>query len=172
MPINKLVKQGDCFDSLNTPDSLIVHGCNAQGAFGRGFAGQVRAKNPEALFAYLHAYHNGGLMLGEIYHAKVPHKDNVWLLNGITQEFYGGDRKLYVSYDAIQKVMRNVREFCRVHRIQNINMPKIGADLGGGDWKIIEKIIDEELGVDAWGNPSNSSSLPVDFTYTIWEWKP
>ncbi len=171
MPINKIVKDGDVFSSRNTPNSLIVHGCNAQGAYGSGVAGQMCRLAPEARFAYLREAKNG-LSLGQIIPAKKPHSDNIWVINGITQEFYGTNKNVcYASMLAIRDVMIKTLEFARIHRITEIHMPLIGAGLANGDWTIIEGIIDSVLGIETAGNPSNSSSLPLDVTYTIWHYK-
>ncbi len=68
--------------------------------------------------------------------------------NAITQDYYAnksGDPGLFVDYQAIRDAMINVAAYCRHNAFMDISMPKIGAGLGGGDWTVIEKIIDAEL---------------------------
>ncbi len=64
---------------------------------------------------------------------------NKVILNCITQEFYGKDNKRYVSYDAVDECMQELNIY------EEIAMPKIGAGLGGGDWSVIEAIINHRL---------------------------
>lgn len=127
---------------LDTPDSFIVHGCNAQGVMGSGVAKAIRDKYPAAYEDYKSAIANhpyGEKLLGKVY-ACVMSDDKV-ILNAITQEFYGKDGKKYVSYDAIDEAMGRVAKFTK----KPISMPKIGAGLGGGSWRIIEAIIEARL---------------------------
>lgn len=129
----------------------VLHGCNASGfAFASGFAGQVRAKYPFAYEAYTAAHRTAPLQLGEVIMAL---RGDVLIFNGITQLRYGpkGTGK-YVSDEAIAGVIRNVDRLAAASQrgdlqldaigpITSVAMPKIGSDLGGGDWTVIEAII-------------------------------
>jgi O-acetyl-ADP-ribose deacetylase (regulator of RNase III) len=137
-------------DLLASPEPLIVHGCNAKGAYASGFAGAVRKKHAFAYDAYMETYKEIGLKLGTINWAE---DDNLIIGNAITQANYGRDGKLYVSYDAIRSVMRIINAAategipygrCR-HGYDRVAMPKIGSSLAGGDWSVIAAIIEEEL---------------------------
>jgi len=74
------------------------------------------------------------------------------VVNSYTQYRYGrnhadGD-KTPVDYDAIRLCMRKINH---IFKGKTIGLPMIGAGLAGGDWKIIEKIIEEELNaMDVW----------------------
>ena len=53
-------------DLLNSPDRIIVHGCNAQGVMGAGVAKAIRTKYPEAYSNYFYMNKNNSNMLQDI----------------------------------------------------------------------------------------------------------
>lgn len=120
-------------DLFTTNALIILHGCNAQGVMGSGVAKIVREKYPESYKFYVESKKD--LKLGDIY---VWHEKGKTIVHGITQEFYGRDSTKYVSYDAIDEVMKRVEE---TFPNQVVAMPQIGAGLGGGNWPVIEAII-------------------------------
>ena len=135
--------KGNAFD---TPAKYILHGCNAQGAMGSGFAAGVAALYPEARQAYLDRHAKDPLKVGEI--IPVDCGRHV-IINGITQEFYGRDPDfVYVSYDGVADVIRAVNDMVKVspetiQPIPRVAMPKIGAGLANGTWEVIAKLIEE-----------------------------
>lgn len=138
--------EGDLF-TTNIP--LIVHGCNAQGVMGSGVAKIIRERFPRAYEKYREAYTKGTLELGSI--IAVPCYDvknsnvPVAIVNAITQEFYGRDGKRYVSYDAVAESMSKINRMAEEYEFKAVAMPRIGAGLGGGNWNVIEAIIESEL---------------------------
>ena len=135
--------KGDVFDSFLYPNSMVVHGCNAQGVMGSGVARVVRNNFPAAYYEYLRHHEEHGLKLGEVINVMVlPCR---YVANAITQKFYGGDGKRYVSYQAIDEAFAVVRKLAQELEIETINYPMIGAGLGGGDWNEIASIIDAQL---------------------------
>ena len=138
-----IINPGNVFDAFLYPNSVVVHGCNAQGVMGSGVAKVVRNDFPGAYYEYIRRHEEFGLTLGEI--IPVPVLPGRWIINAITQEFYGRDGKRYVSYDAIRNSFDRVAEFAEANNIETINYPKIGAGLGGGNWDHIAEIIDEAL---------------------------
>lgn len=137
-------------DVTKAPEKIILQGCNAQGKMNSGVAKAIRNKWPEVFAAYNFEADTNGLVLGEIYPVftfptKLSEKRKI-IVNGITQRFYGRDPKTrYVDYEAIQTVCNATRIMMDDYMISTIAMPKIGAGLGNGDWKIIEDIINQEL---------------------------
>jgi Predicted phosphatase homologous to the C-terminal domain of histone macroH2A1 len=139
--------EGDIFTSKA---QVIIHGCNTRGKFGKGFAFAIRQHHPEAHQAYEDAYRTTGLMLGSI----------VWAQSGtrvvgncITQPTYGNDGKLHLSYDALRECLASVNRAgvdgvpgtSVANGFSKVWLPMIGADLGGGDWEKISRIIDDEM---------------------------
>lgn len=131
-------------------DRLILHGCNALGAFGSGFAGVLKKEHPAAYDAYMDAHREGRLILGSVIWAESA---GTAIGNCITQPTYGRDGKRHVSYEALRSCMRQVRFAADMgipgtdfeEGFSRVAMPLIGADLGGGDWSVISRIVDEEL---------------------------
>jgi len=131
-------------------DRLILHGCNARGAFGSGFAGVLKKRHPAAHDAYMDAHRQGRLILGSVIWAE---SEGMAIGNCITQPTYGRDGKRHVSYEALRSCMRQVRVAADLgvpgtdfeEGFSRVAMPLIGADLGGGDWNVISRIVEEEL---------------------------
>jgi O-acetyl-ADP-ribose deacetylase (regulator of RNase III) len=137
-------------DILNIESGIIVHGCNNCGVMRSGLAKQVRYKYPEAYDEYLRMFQGDGLKidLGEISHIQIT-KYKI-IVNAITQDGFGYDGKKYVSYDAIELSFSHVVELAskiedEYGKKLDIVFPKIGCGLGGGNWNIVEKIIDETV---------------------------
>lgn len=125
-------------DLFQTEVSTIVHGCNAQGVMGSGVAKIVRERYYKAYKRYL-AYYQSGLM--EVGDCIAVTTNGKTIINAVTQEYYGRDGNRYVSYDAVAEVMKVINR----SKIEEVAMPMIGAGLGGGDWNVIEAIIQSEL---------------------------
>ena len=137
---------------LDAPERFIIHGCNAQGAMGSGVARVLFERYPAVRECYLHTFqHYQGSnepFLGSLHFVwGHPHT----IINGITQEFYGKDGKLYASYEAIEQVFttlnahaaeRNADDGSNYGPMTAVAMPLIGAGLAGGSWKTISEIIE------------------------------
>jgi O-acetyl-ADP-ribose deacetylase (regulator of RNase III) len=137
MAANIVYKQGDM---LLGPEYFIAHGCNAQGKMGSGVAKAVRAKYPIAYEEYYQAWARHQLTLGNVI---VAHAKDRCIFNIITQTFYGRDPNVvYVDYDAIRDGILFINDFMRNYAHPSVAFPRIGASLGGGDWKVISSIIE------------------------------
>lgn len=131
-------------DLLLTPYDYILHGCNAQGVMGSGVALAIRNKYPKAFKDYEDHFKEVGLNLGDAICSKQD--DGKVIINAITQDYYGRNGSKYVSYDAIDKVTKDINQYFRSpfpRQTGSVAMPMIGAGLGGGDWYIISAIIEK-----------------------------
>lgn len=136
--------QGDVTEATQL---IIGHGCNAQGKMNSGVAKAIRTKFPAAYRAYKEAHDRGDLEVGSNVVAVEGEFDSDQykiVFNMITQEYYGHDGKQYCDYDAIRSCLKYLNELAEALGETEIALPKIGAGLGGGDWNIISKIIEEE----------------------------
>lgn len=126
-------------DLLGATQKVIVHGCNNRGVMGSGVAAQIRAKWPNVYEVYALKHRVFGLELGDI--IPVATLDGKIVVNAVTQDGFGRDGQRYVDYAAIERCFETIND--RVHgwEVNEVAMPRIGAGLGGGDWKIIEEII-------------------------------
>ena len=141
-------------DLLSVKEGIIVHGCNSHGIMGAGVALAIKTKYPAAY--YMSGYRlSEERKLGEIYWWD---NEPLYIANAITQKDFGRDGNRYVNYSAIAKAFYEVFEFAKhkMHKkILDVHFPMIGAGLGGGDWEIIEQIIndcdpDNEINKTCW----------------------
>lgn len=124
---------------LDTDIKVIVHGCNAQGVMGAGIAKQIALKFPNAYKVYRKAYLENTLDLGSVHWADCT---SHIIGNAITQEYYGRG-SIQVQYIHIKEAMFEVEQVLSVEGYDKVALPKIGAGLGGGNWSIIENIIEK-----------------------------
>jgi O-acetyl-ADP-ribose deacetylase (regulator of RNase III) len=128
-------------DLLGATQKVIAHGCNAQGVMGSGVAKSIREKWPNVYEVYNLKHRVFGLQLGDI--IPVATLDGKTVVNCITQEFYGRDGKRYVDYDAIRTCMEKINNRAESWEVAEVAIPMLGAGLGGGEWDIIEDIIEK-----------------------------
>jgi len=132
----KYVK-GDLFD---TDADIIAHGCNCQGVMGSGVALLVRNKYPKAYHRYQDKYDEDGWELGEVQF--VLQHDGKYIANCATQDKFLPRGYVHADYKAIKECLSKVKLFAKEKGL-SISIPKIGAGLAGGDWVIIEGILNE-----------------------------
>jgi len=128
---------------LDTKCRIIGHGVNCKGVFGSGVAKSIADVYPEVRKKYLLRYNRGGWKLGEVQIVEIP-ASNMWFVNMATQESYGREpNKVYVDYPSVGICLNKLLSFAEGNGLDCVAIPKIGCGLAGGDWKIVEKIIQE-----------------------------
>lgn len=163
-------KKGNLFDNLNpNKKSVILHIVNDGGAMGSGFAKVAYEKYPAVREDYIEWYDEGAyrskidgewcaFKLGQIQPVRID--DKLTIVNMIAQSKAGGHTfKLFnkeihlppVRYDSLRECLYRVAT--AIDKSGNlakmdIVAPKFGAGLAGGDWSVIEKIINEVFGDD------------------------
>ena len=143
--------KGDATKPQGDGPKLIIHCCNTIGAWGAGFVMAVsrRWRRPEA--SYYDWWHkvDGPLPLGWIQPVKIVGED-LWVVNMIGQEGVGmtcgctGEMQPPIRYEAIRTCLWKVAQYAK-EKGATIHAPRFGAGLAGGDWTVIEKLIEEEL---------------------------
>lgn len=129
-----LVKQSNEFD-------VIAHGCNCFCAMGSGIAPQIKNKFPEAYAVDCATTKGDKNKLGTITHTVVQDKPIV--VNIYSQYGYGRQHgEMNLDYKALQLGLLAMKE---KFSGKTFGLPKIGAGLAGGDWAVIERIIEEEM---------------------------
>lgn len=127
-----LIRDGENFD-------VIGHGCNCFGTMGAGIAKDVKRIHPGAYKVDLETMYGSKNKLGTYSEFDTG---KFVILNLYTQYKYTRT-DVDADYDAIRSCMERIRVN---YGGMKIGLPLIGAGLAGGDWKIIEKIIEDELG--------------------------
>jgi len=139
------IHQGDLLASDCT---IIGHQANCFANMGAGIAKQIARQYPEARLADEQFPIPAGSKerLGQVSYAW--HKDKRVIFN-LYGQFRFGKGKRFTEYDALQSAL--VRMLERVEDIEKKNiipikvgLPyKIGCGLAGGEWKIVQSIIEE-----------------------------
>lgn len=135
MPI--VYKTGDLFKS---DEKVLAHGCNCVGGFGSGIAKLMDMNYPETKKHYYKKFYGEGWKLGDIQIVEIPNQK--YVINCATQYKYAPRNVCHADYPAIKETMEKVYHFVKQNNY-TVAIPKIGAGLAGGDWTIIEKIINE-----------------------------
>jgi len=138
---------------------LIVHGANCQNTFGAGIALQIKNRYPEAYLADQMTQAGDEDKLGKFTQAYIsgfrPQKErpfnsldmayNFTIINAYTQYGFLPRNVVHVDYDAVENVFKQIKLLYAMNPQApcRIGIPMIGAGLAGGDWKVIEEIIDK-----------------------------
>lgn len=126
---------------LQMERGILVHGCNAQGVMGSGIAAQIRFRYPSVFEDYHGVYEKEGLKVGDVVFTEIDPAMGFYVANAITQEYYGGDGKKYVSYRGVYEAFKKIFVEARDRGI-DVHYPQVGAGLAGGDWATIQSCID------------------------------
>lgn len=128
---------------LNQEFDVFAHGANCQKTMGHGVAKVVRDKIPELNEADQKTRNN---FLGH-FSSWVRPGYNQLAANLYTQFYYGTDKRNF-NYGAFCSALTRL-SLSTSMQIPDIDkdsltlgIPKIGAGLGGGDWEIIEEIVE------------------------------
>ncbi len=135
---------------------LIVHGCNCLCAMGKGIALDIKNQFPEAYAADRATVRGDRTKLGT-YSKAVIERPNVTftIVNAYTQfsylrsknstfDYRGKPDTVNADYEAIDQVFARIAQDFPAHL--RIGYPLIGAGLAGGDWTLIEPMIERHLG--------------------------
>ena len=146
----KTVK-GNLIDMAFAGDfDIIIQGCNCQCRMKSGIAKEIAERIPEAVEADNRTVTGDPSKLGNFSVAYVDHAGGCptfFVVNAYTQVYWGTD-SVKVDYPAVMKVFKELAR--NIWALPNgdsvkIGYPKIGCGLAGGSWKMISKIVDEEL---------------------------
>ncbi len=129
---------------------VIVHGCNCFHTFGAGIALQIKKKYPEAYIAdcentviadwtKLGTYTE---ITTQFFVPELEKEHALTIINAYTQYKFCSEDSRHVDYEAIANVFALIKHNFPSKRI---GYPMIGAGLAGGNWKIIEMIINDEM---------------------------
>lgn len=136
---------GDATQPHGHGPKILVHVCNDLGAWGRGFVLALSRRYPEPEAAYRHWISTRAMPfhLGAVQFVRV--RPDLQVANLIGQR---GVRRIGgrppVRYSAIRAGLERVRTEAQAQGA-SVHMPRLGAGLAGGDWRVIEQIIREEL---------------------------
>lgn len=111
---------------------------------GSGIAKEIRKRYPKAYELDCQTKRGDEKKLGQFTCALQNSKQNKTIFNLYSQYKYGRDGKQYTDYQAMETGLIAIRDFLIKMNMQDqvIGIPYLmGCGLGGGDWKVVEKII-------------------------------
>lgn len=138
---------GDATDPIIRP-AIIMHVCNDIGGWGRGFVLALSKKwlKPEVKYRSLPSH----TRLGSVQF--VPVEDGIVVANMIAQHgIYrcSGCEHPPIRYDALATCLESVLRYPMIGDEGpppdgwTIHAPRLGAGLAGGDWRVIEALIEK-----------------------------
>lgn len=141
--------EGDASIPINK-DSMIIHIVNNLGYWGKGFVLSLSAQYPMAKKLYKDWCK--GLIatpftLGKNQFIQVDNQERIFVVNMLAQDGVkkgNYSQKPNVDYKSLEDCLIDISRFAMKNRL-TIQMPKIGAGLSGGEWSIIENIINRTL---------------------------
>jgi len=144
MPINFLTG-----DLLKSEDAVIAHCCNCFCVMGAGVAKAIKNKYPQVYAADTATEKGAERKLGSFSKASISNKNNVVTVYNLYGQYYYGfssDGKPPIHYNALRLSLRNMAVDLKTNQYDGaISLPRLGAGLAGGNWRTIQKIIEEEL---------------------------
>lgn len=131
--------EGDLISlALKGKFDVIAHGCNCFCTQGAGIALQIKTTFPEVYQADLKTNKGDVFKLGEF--SKYHYKNiKLTVYNLYTQYNPGAN----AEYTAVALALRNMAESLKGD--EEIGLPLIGCGIGGLDYKLVKKIIEQEL---------------------------
>jgi len=128
-------------DILTVDSGIIVHQVNTLGVMGAGLARDIRNKWPVVYRVYL--AHKDISSLGKAQMIKID--KNLYVCNVFAQDRVG--KGFNTRYWALERGFQHLMNYITQNNIKlTVYVPyKIGCGLGGGDWNIVSKIIDQQL---------------------------
>lgn len=145
MPTNQIIG-----NILDTDCDIVVHQVNGLGVMGAGLAKQIAERYPHVERAYKRFVHAMNRtpedLLGECFFAGAS--DTLRIANVFGQARIGRDKR-QTDYDALKTALHVVARVA-IRNNQSVAIPyKLGCGLAGGDWDVVEPMIDEVFaGVD------------------------
>jgi O-acetyl-ADP-ribose deacetylase (regulator of RNase III) len=141
-PFNTL--RGDASEPFGAEPKLLLQVVNDQASvWGGGFAKQSRKKWPQAQSRFREWVLEGRqLRLGNIHSVSV--RDDLTLVSLIAQHGFKPSAGPRLRYAALFSALEKVASLA-IAKGATVHMPRIGTGEAGGDWKIIEGIVQETL---------------------------
>lgn len=164
-PLRIRYLRGDATEPRGTGWRIIAQIVNDKTPnWGGGFAKYVKQKWPPVQrdFREWALLSRDNLSLGNFHLSKIS--NDLSIMHMIAQHGYGPSTKPRIRYAALKACLDELAETALKHRA-TVHMPRIGSGQAGGNWGIIQELIDEALvlhGIDVTVYDLPSSELEVD----------
>lgn len=139
--------KGDATQPIGDGPKVIAHICNDKGKWGAGFVLALSKRNMEPEIYYRRWAKDGlnvvtPFRLGEIQLA--PFSLHTMVANMIAQQGFGEDGKPPIRYLWLTACLVKLRKAI-YHTNASVHMPRIGCGLAGGEWPLVEALVDKFL---------------------------
>lgn len=137
--IIKTLKKDIITDFKEGRIDLMVHGCNCFHTMGAGIAYQIAKAFPETIKADNTSKYGHVLKLGTYTKALVRiDKTQQEILNVYTQYYPGRNFEYFAFIKFLKKLNKDYKK-----KGVLMGFPKIGCGIGGGDWDLINSLIEK-----------------------------
>ena len=134
-----MIKLND-INIFDCPAQGIIHQANCQNTMGSGIAKQIREKYPEAYEADCRTVRGDITKLGSFSWVKA--RDGKYIYNCYSQFRYGRDQR-HTDYEAVYTGLSRIVDHAKSMNLTSLALPyKMGCALGGGDWRIVNTIVE------------------------------
>jgi O-acetyl-ADP-ribose deacetylase (regulator of RNase III) len=136
--------RGDATNPLGPGNKIIVHCCNDQGGWGKGFVLALSRKWSAPEEAYRRWYRErDGFGLGQVQLVQV--EPVIWVANLIGQHgTRTGSKGPPIRYAALRDGLGKLADGA-LRLEASIHGPRLGCGLAGGKWEVVAPIIEETL---------------------------
>ena len=129
-------------DILREDVEAIVNTVNCVGIMGRGLALQFKNKFPQNFKEYQLACTNKEVQLGKMFVHQTGQLINPkYIINFPTKGHWKQNSKIEDISNGLDDLITIIEKYS----IKSIAIPTIGSGLGGLDWKMVKKLIEEKL---------------------------
>ena len=129
-------------DILREDVEAIVNTVNCVGIMGRGLALQFKNKFPQNLKEYQLACTNKEVQLGKMFVHQTGQLINPkYIINFPTKGHWKQNSKIEDISNGLDDLITIIEKYS----IKSIAIPPLGSGLGGLDWKMVKKLIEEKL---------------------------
>jgi O-acetyl-ADP-ribose deacetylase (regulator of RNase III) len=141
MPLSYVV--GDATSPDGRGPHAIVHVCNDQGGWGKGFVLAISRRWPEPEEAFRAWARRGDRFeLGMVQLVRVG--EGLVVANMVAQRGYAtAARPVALDYDALATCLGKLAD--RLVTGTTVSMPRIGCGLAGGRWELVEPLVEGRL---------------------------
>ena len=136
--------KGDATYPQGSGIKLLVHVANDKSVWAAGFVVAIskRWKEPEHMYRMMPVKELGTIQVVSV-------EDNIVVVNMIAQTLFSKKYKgnnIPLSYTALEKCLRRVNRIAERYDM-TVHGPRFGSGLAGGDWTVIENMINEIIKV-------------------------
>lgn len=130
--MNVFFTKGDLFAYSNLQS--FAHGCNCRGAMGKGIALEFKKRFPLMYSQYKKLCERGEFNLGSVF----VYKEDAFTVFDIGTQISWGVK---AEISAIEIGLSSMLELAKTYGVTKIGLPRLGAGLGGLDWKDVKPVV-------------------------------